>query len=139
MTEKKPVGKTKTQGWEIGVRRTLPVSVGEGWTLLMTQPGIGCWLGSGVEAADFKKGQRFITREGTTGEIRSYEEGSLLRMRWQPPEWDFESTLQIRVQPAKKGATISFHHEKLENGDQREQMRQRWAAVIEKLEALIKA
>ncbi len=138
MTESTPVGKTKSQGWEIGVRRTLPVSVGEAWTLLMTQPGMGCWLGSGLEPT-FRKGQTFKTGEGTTGEIRSYEEGSLIRMRWQPPEWDFESTLQIRVQPARKGATISFHHEKLENAAQREQMRQRWASVIEKLEALIKA
>jgi hypothetical protein len=58
-------------------------------------------------------------------------------MRWQPPFWDFASTLQIRVNPAKTGATISFHHELLQDGDQREAMRQHWSAVMDKLGALI--
>jgi hypothetical protein len=33
------------------------------------------------------------------------------------------------VLPARIGATISVHHEKLQNGQQREAMRQRWAAM----------
>jgi uncharacterized protein YndB with AHSA1/START domain len=136
MTEKTPVGKTKTQGWELGVRRTLPIGTGRAWELLMTQPGLGHWLGHGVEPS-FKKGDTFKTKEKTTGEIRSYEQGSLIRLRWQPSKWDFASTVQIRVTPAKRGATISFHHEKLENGDQREQMRTHWSKVLDQLEALI--
>lgn len=70
--------------------------------------------------------------------IRSYTEGSLLRMRWQPPEWDFVSVLQIRVQPAKTGATLSFHHEKMENGEQRITMQKHWSDVMDKLAALVK-
>jgi uncharacterized protein YndB with AHSA1/START domain len=135
MAEQAPVGKTKTQGWEIGVRRTLPISPDKAWELLTTQPGMGYWLGHGVEA-DFKKGQSFKTKEGAVGEIVSYQIGNLIRMRWQPPEWDFESTLQIRVSPAKTGTTISFHHEKLANGEQREKMRTHWAGAIEKLRKL---
>jgi uncharacterized protein YndB with AHSA1/START domain len=132
-----PVGKTKTQGWEIGVRRTFPIGTDEAWKLLMTQPALGYWLGHGVKP-NFKKGESYTTSEGTEGEIRSYNEGSLIRMTWQPPDWDFASTLQIRVLPAKHGATISVHHEKLENGDQREAMRRHWSAVMDKLEALVK-
>jgi uncharacterized protein YndB with AHSA1/START domain len=136
MTEKTPVGKTKTQGWEIGVRRTLPISAEKAWEMLMTQPGLGYWLGNGVEL-DFKKGERYETEEGTTGEIRSYNEGSLIRMTWQPRQWDFDSTLQIRVQPARTGTTISVHHERLKNGEQREAMRAHWTEVIDKLRGLI--
>lgn len=136
MTEKTPVGKTKDQGWEIGVRRTLPLSVDQAWVLLMTQPGLGYWLGHGINA-HFKKGDTYKTDEGTTGDIRSFETGKLIRMRWQPRDWDFESTLQVRVNPAKKGATISFHHERLEDSDQREKMRAHWSEVMDKLEALI--
>jgi uncharacterized protein YndB with AHSA1/START domain len=132
-----PVGKTKTQGWEIGVRRTFPVKANKAWELLMTQPGLGYWLGHGVTLT-FKKGDTFETDEGTTGEIRSYSEGSLIRLRWQPPEWDFASTLQIRVTPAKTGATISFHHEKLENREQRVAMREHWSEVLDKIGSLIK-
>lgn len=135
MTNNTSVGKTKTQGWEIGVRRTLPVSAEKAWKLLTTQPGLGYWLGTGVDA-HFKKGDTFTTAEGTSGEIRSYNEGGLIRMRWQPPEWDFESTLQIRVTPAKTGATITFHHERMRNGEQRAAMHQRWSDVMDKLAKL---
>lgn len=131
-----PVGKTKTQGWEIGVRRTFPINVDEAWELLMTSPGLDYWLGD-VEI-NFKKGVRYETQDGTEGEIRSYTEGSLIRMTWQPPQWDFASTLQIRVIAAKKGATISIHHEKLEDGDQREKMRHHWSSVLDKMGTLIK-
>lgn len=135
MSEERPVGLTRDQGWEIGVRRTLPISTGHAWALLTTQPGLGCWLGTGVEPP-FRKGMAYETAEGTTGDIRSYTEGSLIRLRWQPPGWDFESTLQLRVLPARSGATISIHHERLESSSQREQMRRHWADVLGQLAAL---
>jgi hypothetical protein len=58
-------------------------------------------------------------------------------MTWQPRDWNTPSTLQLRVTPAKKGATISIHHEKMQNGDQREKMRAHWSTVMEKFQALI--
>jgi uncharacterized protein YndB with AHSA1/START domain len=136
MSEATPVGKTKGQGWEIGVRKTFPVGTGRLWEALMTQTGLGYWLGTGVEA-DFQKGHTYKTSEGTTGEIRSFEAGSLIRMTWQPKDWDFMSTLQIRVIAAKKGSTLSIHHEKLQDAKQREAMRQHWAAVMEQFEGLL--
>ena len=131
-----PVGKTKTQGWEIGVRRTFPIGTDKAWKLLMTQPGLGLWLGKGVEPG-FKKGDSYETADGTGGEIRSYSEGSLIRMTWQPRGQPMPSTLQIRVMPAKTGATISIHHEKLENGETRKAMRDHWTAVLDKLGKLV--
>ncbi len=136
MTEQTPVGKTKGQGWEIGVRKTFPVGTGQLWEALTTQPGLGYWLGTGVEA-DFKKGDTYTTAEGTTGDIRSYETGSLIRLTWHPKDLDAPSTLQIRLIPAKKGCTLSIHHEKLQDGIQREAMRQHWASVIELFESLL--
>lgn len=130
------VGKTKSQGWEIGVRRTFAVGTGRLWEVLTTQPGLGYWLGTGVEV-DFKKGDTYTTQEGTTGDIRSFEAGSLIRLTWQPKDWDFSSTLQIRVLPAKRGSTLSFHHEKLQDANQREAMHQHWMAVMEQFEALL--
>lgn len=136
MSEDTPVGKTMSQGWEIGVRRTLPVSVEHLWALLTTPPGLGLWLSVGTAPA-FRKGETFTTHEQTTGEIVSYTEGSLIRLRWQPRGWHTPSTLQIRVLPAKRGATLSIHHEKLTDGEQREAMRRHWSAVIDALERLI--
>ena len=136
MSAQTPVGKTKSQGWEIGVRRTFPIGAGQAWLLLTTQPGLGLWLGQGIESG-FKKGLNYQTDEGTTGEIRSYTEGSLIRLTWQPRDWDFASTLQIRVLPAKTGTTISIHHERLQNGDQREAMRLHWSVILDKLEGFM--
>ena len=136
MTEQTPVGKTKSQGWEIGVRKTFPVGTGRLWEAVTAQPGLGYWLGTGVEV-DFKKGDTYKTLEGTTGDIRSFEAGSLIRLTWQPKDWDFASTLQIRFIAAKKGSTLSIHHEKLQNGDQREQMRQYWTAVMDHFEQVL--
>lgn len=132
-----PTGKTKDQGWEIGVRRTFAITPQRAWELLMTQPGLGYWLGRGVTA--FKKGDTFETDEKTSGEIRSYSEGSLIRLRWQPNGSTTESTLQVRVMPAKKGAIISIHHERLENADEREAMQKHWSGVLDKLGAIIES
>ncbi len=136
MGEKTQVGKTKGQGWEIGVRKTFPVGTGRLWEALTTQPGLGYWLGTDVDT-DFKKGETYKTAEGTTGDIRSFEAGSLIRLIWQPKDLDAPSTLQIRVIPAKKGSTLSIHHEKLRDGEQREAMRQHWASVMEQFEWLL--
>jgi uncharacterized protein YndB with AHSA1/START domain len=136
MGQSTPVGKTKGQGWEIGVRKTFPVGTGRLWEVLTTQPGLGYWLGTGVDA-DFHKGDTYKTVEGTTGDIRSFEVGSMIRMTWQPHNSEVISTLQIRVIAAKKGSTLSIHHEKLHDADQREAMRQHWSAVMSKFEALL--
>jgi uncharacterized protein YndB with AHSA1/START domain len=132
MEPQRPVGLSKTQGWEIGVRRTLPLSAIELWTRLMAPPGLGEWLGDGVPLPLGVK-QQFTTAAGIRCEIRSYEEGSLIRMHWQPPGWAEPSTLQLRLTPAKSGVTLSFHHEHLPDGDQREVMRAHWASVIDQL------
>lgn len=138
MTEPRPVGLTKGQGWEIGVRKTFPVGTGRLWEALMTQPGLGYWLGTGLNA-EFEKGNTYKTTEGTTGDIRSFEAGRLIRMTWQPHDADSPSTLQIRVLPAKKGSTLSIHHEKLHNGEQRETMRKHWSSVMEKFAQLLES
>jgi len=137
MERQRPVGLSKTQGWEIGVRRTLPLSAIELWTRLMTPPGLGEWLGEGVPLPLGVK-QQFTTKAGIRKagircEMRSYEEGSLIRMRWQPSDWAEPSTLQVRLTLAKSGVTLSFHHEHLPDGDQREAMRAHWARVINRL------
>ena len=138
MAEPRPVGLTKGQGWEIGVRKTFPVGTSHLWEALTTQPGLGYWLGTGVNA-EFEKGDTYKTAEGTTGDIRSFEAGRLIRMTWQPRDADLPSTLQIRVLPTKRGSTLSIHHEKLLNGDHREAMRQHWSSVMEKFEVLLKS
>lgn len=134
MSSKPPVGKTKNQGWQIGVRRTISVSEWKAWEMIMATLGLPWEEGAGESV--YQKGSTFELDDQTRVEIRSFEYGSLIRMKWQPKEWNFASTLQIRVEPAKTGTTISVHHEWLQNAEQREAMRVYWTSVLEDLRAL---
>jgi len=128
-----PVGKTHDQGWEIGVSRTLPVDERTAWEMVLRA--LGLEQAARAEGPRFERGQVIETAGKIKIEIRSYDHGSLLRMRWRPPEWDFDSTLQVRIKPATSGMTISVHHEKLESGEQRRAMRDRWTALLDGLRA----
>lgn len=135
MSAETPVGKTKSQGWEIGVRRTLPLSPEQAWDAVLTAlgfpPSVIYPEGEGVQ-----KGLSFTTEDQTRVEIRSYVQYSLIRMKWQPENEVLRSTLQIRVRPAKTGTTISIHHEWLQNASQREAMRAHWTALLDRLRAI---
>lgn len=131
-----PVGLTRNAGWEVGARKTLPVSPERAWELLVTQPGLGIWLGHDPDFVA-EKGYRLRTSEGTLGEIRSAEEGQLVRLTWRPSDMAYESTLQVRVRPARTGTSISFHHERLASATDRERMGDRWRGALGELERLV--
>jgi uncharacterized protein YndB with AHSA1/START domain len=128
-------GQTKSNGWEVGVRRTLPISADRAWELIATPPGLDVWLGTDSDMR-FEKGLSYRTIDGTRGEIRTAEEGRLIRLTWQPLEMSNPSTLQIRVVPVRSGTTISFHHERLGDAEAREAMRIRWSQALDALTKL---
>lgn len=134
--QRAPTGKTKDQGWEIGVRRTFGVDAERAWEVLMTQPGLSLWFG---DDADFKpeKGAAFHTNAGVIGHVVSIQEGAMLRLRWQPQGWSEPSTLQLRVIPAGGKVTISIHHERLTDAAQREEMHKHWSHVLDELRGLV--
>lgn len=131
-----PVGKTKDQGWEIGVRRTFPVNAERAWEILVTPPGLDTWFGNDPDLK-LEKEASFVTGDGTIGRIVSLQEGTLLRLRWQPRGWDEISTLQLRIIPAGEKATISIHHERLSSAEQRKQMQQHWSQVLDTINDII--
>lgn len=132
MSNETPTGKTKSQGWEFRLRRTLPLSIEAGWEAVLAAIGvpgdIQYPLGDGPQ-----KGDTFETADGTHAEIRSYEPFTLIRMKWQPAAWENNSTLQIRVMQARTGTTISIHHEWLADAAQRATMKQHWTHLLEGL------
>lgn len=136
MSKHTPVGKTKDQGWEIGVRRTFPIDAEKAWEALITQPGLGLWLG---DDPDFipKKDTDFHTVTGVKGYIVSVKQGTLLRMRWQPQDWTEPSTLQLRLIPDGNKTTISIHHERLADVAQREKMHKHWSQALDEFGRLL--
>ncbi len=135
METQNTTGKTKDQGWEIGVRRTFAVDATRAWEVMMTQPGLGYWFGDDPDVR-FKKDAQFATSEGIVGHVVSIEDGKLLRLRWQPRGWDEASTLQLRFIAANDKTTISIHHERLMDAAQREAMKKHWSGVLESLSDL---
>jgi uncharacterized protein YndB with AHSA1/START domain len=138
MSIREHVGLTQAQGWEIGARRTFAVTGERAWQAVMTQPGLGCWLGH-VHDLKPAKGVSFVTAEGGHGHIISFAEGSLIRLRWQPQGANHVTTVQVRVTPAGEKATISFHQERLTSAEERIRMRRYWAGALDRLGALLAA
>ncbi|ARU60782.1 ATPase [Tumebacillus avium] len=135
MTEqgKKLVGQTATAGFQIGVRRTLPMAREQAWQLLTSQEFVKMWLGT-LPTLTLQAGHAFHTKEGISGEMRVVKPMEQLRLTWQRPAWNHPSTLQIRLlsnHPDK--TTVSFHQEKLADQFMREEMKVYWEAVLAKM------
>jgi hypothetical protein len=132
MDKTRIVGQTRDVGFEVGVRKTLPVSVGKAWEFLFSIAGLSIWLGK-IPPGTFELGKSFETEEGIKGEISIMKISSHIRMKYKPKHWPNTSTLQIRVIESNGKATISFHQEKLLGTEQREEMKMHWDNVLEKI------
>lgn len=92
----RPVGLTRDNGWQAGVRRTLPLSPEKAWDFLLSPDAVNIWLGGrNPIAADGK----FRLPDGTRCEITVFQPASHLRMRWQPPDYAQPAVLQVRLIP----------------------------------------
>lgn len=132
MKEVKEIGQTKDVGFQVGVRKTFPVSAEKAWEYLFSDEGLTIWLGK-LKSGDFEITQAYQTTDGKEGVIKVFKELSHIRLTWKEKEWTNVSTVQIRVINAKDKTTISFHQEKLLYSKQRKEMKRYWDNVIEKL------
>ncbi len=123
----------------MGYRKTLPVPPAKAWDFFFSKPGIKLWFGE-LEGS-LQVGVNLKSREGTEGKVTTFVEGSHLRMKWKKPGWDHFSMLQIRLMPAGSPAgnpagsstTFAFHQDQLLNEKEREEMKQHWEGVMEKM------
>ncbi|PKO16571.1 MAG: ATPase [Chloroflexi bacterium HGW-Chloroflexi-10] len=136
MEEQHIVGKTKDRGFQIGVRKTFPISLEQAWKLIVSPEGIRLWLGD-VDDFYLVKGHIYQTRDGASGKVGVVNFRENIRLTWQPPQWSQASTIQVRVIPSRNKTVIGFHQEQLAGPLEREQMRQRWARVLDELQALL--
>ncbi|SEB54330.1 SRPBCC domain-containing protein [Paenibacillus sp. GP183] len=128
----KPVGLTKSAGFQIGVRRTLPITPEKAWQLILSQEGLQIWLGD-LSSLPLQKGEKYRTREGVSGEMRVVKPKEQLRMTLQNENWTRPSTCQIRLIPTSSGkTTISFHQENLNSAAEREEMKLHWEEVLQR-------
>ena len=129
------VGQTSGADFQIGVQRTLPISTEIAWELLAEGPGLDAWLG-GTEAMAFEKGEKYRTPGGCWGEVRSAVAGQRIRLTWNSPLLERESTLQVYIAQSGGKTSVRFHQERLSSLEERERMRDHWRGVLEMLEQL---
>lgn len=130
---KRVLGETADTGFQVGVRRTLPLSVDDAWRLLTSPEGVRAWLGDARGFA-LEKGATYTTPAGASGEMRVAKPGSHLRVTWRPPGWARASTIQVRVIPSGVKTTLSFHEEHLPGAAEREERRRHFEAVLDELQ-----
>lgn len=124
------VGESSSVGFQIGVRRTLPLAPEEAWRLLTSPEGVRAWLGDTHNLA-WQKGAAYTAADGASGQVRVVKPDSHLRITRLQPGWGRASTIQVRVMPAAAGTTLSFHEEHLPDGVAREARRCHYDAVLD--------
>lgn len=136
MDSQRSIGLTKTVGYQVGVRKTFPISQQQAWSLITAEEGLNAWLGGGGHII-LEPGHPYRTMAGM-GEIRIVKPLLQLRLTWQKEGWQRPSTVQIRILSKESNkTTISFHQEHLANQQIREEMKRHWESVLESLEGSI--
>lgn len=136
---KRAVGQTEAAGFNVGARRTLPVSADDAWSLLTSPDGVRAWLG-GAPTLRWEKGEKYTLEDGSAGEVRVFKPGSHLRITWGPEGWPRASTIQVRVTPSGERKTvIGLHQEHLPGAAERDERRRFFEAALDALEAKVKA
>lgn len=133
----RPVGYTRDAGWQVGASRTLDHPLEQVWDFVRSPQGVALWLARGVHVPT-ELGAQIDAPDGAVGEIRGYRPFDRIRLTWQPPDWDHESTVQVALRPAGASRTsIRFHQERLADAREREQQREHWKGVLTALAAAL--
>ncbi|MEI2731831.1 MAG: SRPBCC domain-containing protein [Dermatophilaceae bacterium] len=135
----RPVGHTRDVGWQVGASRTVDHPIDQVWGFLRSPRGASLWLAKGVHIPP-ERGAQIDAPDGSVGETRSYRPLDRIRLTWQPPDWDHESTIQVALRSAGSSRTsIRFHQERLADASEREQQREHWKGVLAALAAALDA
>ncbi|WP_409177747.1 SRPBCC family protein [Brevibacillus fortis] len=129
----KIVGQTAATGFQVGVRRTMPITPEQAWAFLTSSEGVKLWLGH-VSNLTFSEGETFTSSDGISGQFRVVKPFRQFRLKWSMKDWEKPSTLQIRLLSDKPDrTTISFHQENLDHMNTREQMKLHWEEVLNEI------
>jgi uncharacterized protein YndB with AHSA1/START domain len=133
----KIIGQTKDRGFQIGVRKTFPVSYDTAWDFLFSDEGLKVWLGN-INSNELELDKTYKTKDGIEGKINVLKTNSHIRFTWKPKNWTNTSAVQVRLINTKGKTTISFYQDKLLDSVQREEMKQHWEAVLERITEILK-
>jgi len=112
-------GLTKDAGWQLGLRRTVPVPLEVAWDHLVSAEGL----------------RAILTTGGTVTEVRSRTERKRVRVRWREDGAEHVTTLQVTLLPAASGTTVALHQDQLTGPEERERLLTRWTRLLERIVA----
>ncbi len=136
MSGRRVVGQTTGADFQIDVQRTFNTTLKKAWDIIISLAGRETWLGHTSTFA-LKVREMYRTTDGTTGEVRAVEEERHIRITWQPLGWKKTSTIQIRIIRQGDRTVVSFHQEGLSRENERQEMKDRWVAVLDTLQQLM--
>ena len=128
-------GKTKSAGFQVGVRKTLEIERNKLWTWLTDPSGFRYFIGEKIQNEVNPKTVG-VTGNGLEYRVTTFQPGSHIRRRWKLPEWNDHSILQVRIIDAGSNrTTLAIHQEKLAGKKEREFMLSYWKSVMTDIEA----
>ena len=130
------VGLTRDAGFQIGVRRTLPVAADEAWDLVTSRRLVRRWLGAG-RAFRLEEGACYRLDDGSTGEVRVVSPASHVRLTMLRSGSSRPSTIQVRTIGKGDAAVVAFHEEHLPGPREREERRAHYTAVLDDLQNML--
>lgn len=132
------VKQPKDLGFQVSVRKTFSVSTETMWDFLLSEKGIGVWLGK-INIDEFERQKAFTTEEGIEGKLTVFVPNCHLRLKWKPKIWLKFSTIELRVTNTKGRASVVFHQTGFFEIEKREELRIYWKSIVSKMnEALTK-
>ena len=122
--------------YSVTATRTFPIGNKAAWKLLFAPEGLAAWL---KPLSDFTlaPGEVFETEGGAYGEVRTMKAGVRARLKWNDPDFEKASVVQVYVvpRPANK-CIVAFMHEGILQARAQERLREYWKTALDELVAL---
>ncbi|BBB47350.1 SRPBCC domain-containing protein [Pelolinea submarina] len=130
------VGLTADSGWQVGVRKTLPIAPEKAWDFLLSQKIIRIWLGI-IPAFPLQVGSNFNLNDNTQVKITVLKPGSHLRLSYHVPGYERPSIIQVRTIPSGENTVFAFHQEQLPDREARQERKYYFQQVLDDFEFLL--
>jgi hypothetical protein len=130
------VGLTQDSGWQVGVRKTLPITPEEAWDFLLSRRIVRIWLGA-LPAFPLQVGSNFRLADGTEVKVTGLKSDSHVHLSFCSPGCQQPSILQVRTIPSGVNTVFAFHEEQLPDREARQERKYHFQQVLDDFECLL--
>lgn len=123
-------GRSRDAGWQLSVRRTLPLRADDAWDRLHE-----AWLPewTGADRVPLLVGAPVRRDDVHIGRVIGCHVGRRLRLRWAPEGITHETVLQATVLESGDGTALALHQEQLCGPEEQRRLLEEWTGALEAL------